>query len=333
MGGGRPVTAAGWNSSTRFPDGSTGEDLRAAGTGHDLVAERHALRGEAGDLAVEVVDDEVDAVPTSRARSLAVGHRPAGRALRARTAGAAGCRACTSANAGTRDADGEAEVAGVEVDARGDVVDQVADVHDVGRQPWWVLSSGRVREVGEQQRDAALDLVGDVLERGVASPRRVSPAAAGSAMLQCAAIGAPGNSGQTSRTLSHSVMTRSKRLRAKRVSGFVGRPAMSMPRSAMTRTAFGCSGLGWLPALRASTVPADRCSTSASAIWERALLPVHRNSSRGRARRGATSAGGVGREREPGMERRARRRRAGPGSGTGRPGSRRRGRRPSCGGR
>ena len=29
-----------------------------------------------------------------------------------------------------------------------------------------------------------------------------------------------------------------------------------MPRSAITRTAFGCSGLGWLPALRASTVPA-----------------------------------------------------------------------------
>jgi len=76
-------------------------------------------------------------------------------------------------------------------------------------------------------------------------------------MLQCDAIGAPGNSGQTSRTLSHSVMTRSNRLRAKRVSDFVELPEMSTPRSAMTRTAFGCSGLGWLPALRASTVPAD----------------------------------------------------------------------------
>ena len=85
-------------------------------------------------------------------------------------------------------------------------------------------------------------------------------------MLQCAAIGAPGNSGQISRTLSQSVMTRSNRVRVKRLSDFVGRPEMSMPRSAITRTAFGCSGLGRLPALRASTVPADRCSTRASAI-------------------------------------------------------------------
>ena len=71
----------------------------------------------------------------------------------------------------------------------------------------------------------------------------------------------------------------------------------------MTRTAFGCSGFGWLPALRASTVPADRCSTRASAICERALLPVHRNSSRALARLGATSAGWRRREREPGMQR------------------------------
>src|SRR5688500_7194172 len=37
-----------------------GEDLCAARTGHDLVAEPNPLLGEAGDLAVEVVDDEVD---------------------------------------------------------------------------------------------------------------------------------------------------------------------------------------------------------------------------------------------------------------------------------
>ena len=33
--------------------------------------------------------------------------------------------------------------------------------------------------------------------------------------------------------------------------------SMSMPARAMTRTALGCSGLGWLPALAASTVPSD----------------------------------------------------------------------------
>ena len=40
-----------------------GEDLGAAGTGDDLVAERHAFLGEAGDLGLEVVEDEVDPVP------------------------------------------------------------------------------------------------------------------------------------------------------------------------------------------------------------------------------------------------------------------------------
>ena len=48
--------------------------------------------------------------------------------------------------------------------------------------------------------------------------------------------------------------------------------------------ALGCSGFGWLPALTASIAPADMCSRSASAIWDRALLPVHRNNTRGRRR-------------------------------------------------
>ena len=45
----------------------------------------------------------------------------------------------------------------------------------------------------------------------------------------------------------------------------------------MTRTASGCTGLGWLPALNARTQPAERARASASASWDRALLPVHRN--------------------------------------------------------
>ena len=144
-------------------------------------------------------------------------------------------------------------------------------------------------QVGEEEGDSVVDLVGDLPERGVRAPSP-SPATEGSAMLQWAAIGGPGNSGQTSRTLSQSVITRSNRWRVKRLSGFVGRPAMSMPRSAITRTAFGCRAFGWLPALRASTTPPERCSTSASAICERALLPVHRNSRRERRRRGRASA-------------------------------------------
>ena len=50
----------------------------------------------------------------------------------------------------------------------------------------------------------------------------------------------------------------------------------------------------WLPALAASNAPLERCTRSASAIWERALLPVQRNSTRCRRRsRLVRSAGGV----------------------------------------
>ena len=44
--------------------------------------------------------------------------------------------------------------------------------------------------------------------------------------------------------------------------------------------AFGCSGFGWLPALTASIAPADMRSSSASAICDRALFPVHKNNTR-----------------------------------------------------
>ncbi len=40
------------------------QDLRAAGSGDDVVAEVHAGLAEAFDLGREVVDDEVDAVPS-----------------------------------------------------------------------------------------------------------------------------------------------------------------------------------------------------------------------------------------------------------------------------
>jgi hypothetical protein len=72
---------------------------------------------------------------------------------------------------------------------------------------------------------------------------------------------------------------------------------MSMPREAITRTTSGCSGLGWLPALNARTRPPDRTSVSASAAWERALLPVHKNST---VRAAPLAAGGAGCRRSPG---------------------------------
>ena len=89
-----------------------------------------------------------------------------------------------------------------------------------------------------------------------------------------------GNSGHTSLTLSHNVITRSNRSSVNRSSDFVSLREMSIPRAAITRTAFACSVFGLLPALHARTAPSDRRSISASAIWERELLPVQRKSTR-----------------------------------------------------
>jgi hypothetical protein len=67
--------------------------------------------------------------------------------------------------------------------------------------------------------------------------------------------------------------------------------------SRITATAFGCTGLGWLPALAAATaVPASR-SMIAWAICDRALFPVHKNSTRACA---WDRTGAGGRSRSPG---------------------------------
>ena len=72
-----------------------------------------------------------------------------------------------------------------------------------------------------------------------------------------------------------------------------------MPRSRITCTALGCSALGWLPALTALTVPRDSRRHSASAICERALLPVHRNSTRPRDSRSCDGPAAEGGARGP----------------------------------
>src|SRR6476646_9286683 len=59
------------------------EDLPAAGTTHHVVAEGDPFGLQPADLLVEVVVDEVDAVPAAGARLGAVGHRTTCRALRA----------------------------------------------------------------------------------------------------------------------------------------------------------------------------------------------------------------------------------------------------------
>ena len=60
--------------------------------------------------------------------------------------------------------------------------------------------------------------------------RSVGPSSAGSAMLQCTRRGWDGNSGQTSRTRSHSVITTSKRCATNSSRCLVRFPLMSIPR-------------------------------------------------------------------------------------------------------
>ena len=67
----------------------------------------------------------------------------------------------------------------------------------------------------------------------------------------------------------------------------------SMPYSAIAAIASGCTGLGWLPALLTVTAAPARCRSSASAICDRELFPVQRNSTRTRRREcGAAGRGG-----------------------------------------
>ena len=129
------------------------------------------------------------------------------------------------------------------------------------------------------------------------------PSSAGSGMLQCTRSGCDGNSGHTSRTRSHSVITKSKRCADELVEvlGSVGADVDAALAHHPHRVADAAAS-GGSRRLRASIVPSDICSSSASAICERALFPVHRNKTRrpGAARRRRSGVGAGGSSRSPG---------------------------------
>ena len=144
------------------------------------------------------------------------------------------------------------------------------------------------------------------------------------------AAGAPGNSGQTSRTRSQRVITWSKRWPANSSGAWSGARRCRCRARASPARRWDAAAWDGCPRWRALTAPPDSCSSSASAICERALLPVHRNSTRatrGRVgpRRRAAAAAQARVQRGAGARRAARR------SARGRARSRCRGRRRSCG--
>src|SRR3954452_13057825 len=102
-------------------------------------------------------------------------------------------------------------------------------------------------------------------------------------MPQCAVIGLPGQTGQASpAALSQTVKMKSNfgaPALANSSHDLERKPVTSKPRPLSSASVCGFTWpLGWLPALHARKRPAPTLFKIASAIIERAELPVHRNS-------------------------------------------------------
>ena len=218
MGTRRGQVPAGWNSSTTLPEGSSSRTCEPPGPVTMSLRKRHAGFAEPGDLGGDVGDEEVDAVPAAGPRLGPVGHGPPGRA--GRPAEQQPQVAAGDVGEGGRGAGAhlEAEVLGVEADGGVHVVDHVADVHHLVR--FRHGSSCAVVRTGLSGRRGrrAETRCGSPARRPSAgrpgsSPRRRRPRARrrGRGCSSGSVSGWPGNSGHTSRTRSHRLITRSKR--------------------------------------------------------------------------------------------------------------------------
>jgi hypothetical protein len=104
------------------------EDLLAAEPGHDVVAKARPSFAQRRDLVFEIVDLELDAVPTARLRLASIRHRLRGPARSTRCIkqkSQIAPREDGKAGRGPR-SDGETEVLGVEIDCRIHVVYEIA---------------------------------------------------------------------------------------------------------------------------------------------------------------------------------------------------------------
>jgi hypothetical protein len=62
----------------RVPGRISQKNLRAAGSGHDVIAELHAGGTQSGDFARKIIDDKMDPVPATSFGASAIRHRPPG---------------------------------------------------------------------------------------------------------------------------------------------------------------------------------------------------------------------------------------------------------------
>jgi hypothetical protein len=130
-GGPRLLVPGGWRLEQL--DGVAGgviqQDLLATKPGHDVVAELRPRVAQGLDLAVKVVDLELDAVPAARLGPATIRHGlggPAGSARSVHQQPKVAAREHGEAGGGMQ-LEGEAEPLGVEHDRRIDIVDDVAD--------------------------------------------------------------------------------------------------------------------------------------------------------------------------------------------------------------
>jgi hypothetical protein len=103
-------------------------NLRAARPGNDIVAKVNACPAESIDFRREVIDDEMNTVPTARSRVAAIRHRTPGRASRSAQQETQITASDISEGGECFRDQGEAEMASVKVEGRLDVVDHIADV-------------------------------------------------------------------------------------------------------------------------------------------------------------------------------------------------------------
>ena len=208
----------------------------------------------------------------------AVGHRPTGRALRSgEQQPEVAALDVGERRRGVRQ-DLEAEELGVEGDRRLDVVDHVADVDGliVGHVRISLLLACRCEE-REQEADAGLELGGGALERRVGGAvgrtleRRVGDAP----------VDELGSRRELRADLANAVAQRDHRVEPLgaelvEVLGAVGADVDARTCAGRGRRWDAAASGGCRRWRRRSCRPTC-CSSSASAIWDRALFPVHRN--------------------------------------------------------
>jgi hypothetical protein len=106
------------------------QDLGATWSCHHVIAESHAVGPQARDLRWEVVNDQVNAIPSARSRAFAVRHRAPRRTRRSADQKPKRAKRNVCECRSPIVEQGEAQMLRVPRNGRIYVVDQVSNIHD-----------------------------------------------------------------------------------------------------------------------------------------------------------------------------------------------------------